>query len=116
MKQNREVYKEKMLVALENNLGLVCYACKEVGISRNTFYNYLKTDPEFKEKVDDIYEMQGDFVEKKLFKKIDEGDTSAILFYMKYKGRKRGYTDTIDVNIKDFKTKFPGINDDDTLA
>lgn len=116
MKHDRENYKKELLIALEKHMGLVAYACKEVGISRNTFYTYLKVDPEFKELVEDIYENQGDFVENSLFKKIKDGDTSAILFYMKYKGRKRGYTDTIDVNIKDFKTKFPGINDDDTSA
>ena len=86
-----------MLEALERSLGIVTPACKEVGISRNTFYEYYKTDAEFKAKVDDINEITLDFVENNLLKKIKEGSERSILFYMKYKARKRGYTDSLDI-------------------
>jgi hypothetical protein len=96
-KRQPEVYKEKLLVALEKSLGIVTPACKEVGISRDRFYEYYKTDEDFKKKVDDINDIQLDFVESQLFKKIKEGNSEMIRFYMKYKARKRGYTDTIDI-------------------
>lgn len=96
-KKQPEKYKEKLLEALERNLGIVTPACKEVGISRNQFYVYYNTDPEFKAKVDDINEITLDFAENQLLKKIKEGSERSILFYMKYKARKRGYTDSIDV-------------------
>ena len=96
-KHDPEWHKEKLLEALERSLGIVTPACKEVGISRNQFYEYCRTDPEFKAKVDDINEVTLDFAENQLLKKIKEGSERSILFYMKYKARKRGYTDSLDI-------------------
>lgn len=97
-KQQPDVWKEKLLIALEKSMGIVSPACKEVGISRDRFYTYYKTDEEFKKSVDEIYEMQGDFVETQLFKNIASGDRQSILFYLKYRGKNRGYTNSIEVS------------------
>jgi hypothetical protein len=96
-KHNPEWHKKKLLKALEFHKGIVSHACKDVGLSKTTFYDYCKKDPEFKNKVDEIDEITLDFVESKLLDKIDEGSERSILFYMKYKGRKRGYTDSLDI-------------------
>lgn len=90
-------HKKLLLEALERSLGIVTPACKEVGISRNQFYIYYKEDPEFKAAVDDIDEITLDFVENQLLRKIKEGENQAIMFYMKYKARKRGYTEKLDI-------------------
>lgn len=97
IKQKQIAVKKKLLEALERTLGIVTPACKEVGISRNQFYNYYNTDPEFKEKVDELENLTLDFVESQLFKQIKDGSERSILFYMKYKGRKRGYNDSLDI-------------------
>ena len=94
---NKAKHKQLLLLALEKSLGIVTPACKEVGITRNTFYDYYRTDEAFKKAVDDINEIVLDFTENQLFKKIKEGSERSILFYMKYKGRKRGYTDSVDI-------------------
>jgi hypothetical protein len=96
-KQQPEVWKKKLLVALEKTMGIVTPACKEVGISRDRFYTYYNDDPEFKRAVDDIQDIQTDFVEGQLFRKIREGSERSILFYMRYKGRKRGYSESVDI-------------------
>jgi len=90
-------HKKRLLEALERSLGIVTPACKEVGIARNTFYDYYRNDPEFKEAVDDIQEITLDFAENQLLKKVKEGSERSILFFMKYKGKKRGYTDSVDI-------------------
>ena len=95
--QKQEVYKKKLLEELERSLGIVTPACKDVGISRDTFYRYYKEDEVFRASVDDINEITLDFAENQLLKKIKEGSERSILFYMKYKARKRGYTDSIDI-------------------
>lgn len=95
--KNPELNKKRVLEALERTLGIVTPACKEAGISRNQFYVYYNTDPEFKAAVDDINEVTLDFVENQLLKKIKEGENQAIMFYMKYKARKRGYTEKIEL-------------------
>lgn len=97
-KQQPEVWKQKLLIALEKSMGIVTPACKEVGISRDRFYHYYNTDEEFKKSVDEIYEMQGDFVETQLFKNIAGGDRQSILFYLKYRGKNRGYTNSIEIS------------------
>lgn len=89
--------KDLVIQCLERSLGIVTTACGEAGISRDTFYKWYKTDPEFKAKVDDINEITLDFVENQLLKKIKEGSEKSIMFYMRYKARKRGYTDNVDI-------------------
>jgi hypothetical protein len=96
-KQNPEWNKKKTLQALERHLGVIQPAIKEAGICRQTFYYYMRTDPVFKQAVEDIHEATTDFVENELFKKIKEGSEKSIIFYMKHKGRKRGYSDTLDI-------------------
>lgn len=96
-KHQPEKYKAALLKALTNSLGIVTPACKEVGISRDRFYSYYNEDPDFKAAVDDIQNIQGDFVESQLFKKIQDGSEKSILFYMRYRGKSRGYTDSVDL-------------------
>lgn len=100
--------KKRLLEALEKSLGIVSDACKQVGISRQSFYVWLNEDPEFKAQVDEISNVSLDFAESKLFQLIDgvycektlgsetvvyqkPPDTIAIIFYLKTKGKKRGY-------------------------
>lgn len=97
-RRNPELNKKLLLEALERSLGLVTPACKEVGLSKDSYYDYYNKDENFRNKVDEINNLVLDFVESQLYKKIADGDTQSILFYMKYKGRKRGYTEAIDVN------------------
>lgn len=87
-----EARKEKFLQAFKNSLGIVSAACEVAGVSRKTYYRWTESDEEFAEKVKDMGDFQCDFVESKLLKKIEEGDTTAIIFYLKTKGKKRGYT------------------------
>jgi hypothetical protein len=100
MKKSQKKYNE-IVEALKNNLGNITLACKAVRLNRTSFYEWYNEDPEFKKMVDGVDDFTLDFVENQLLKKIKEGDRASILFYMKYKGRKRGYTESIttDVNI-----------------
>lgn len=119
-KHNPKWNKEKLLEALERSLGIVTPACKEVGISRKQFYVYYNTDPIFKEAVDDINDITLDFAENQLLKKIKEGSERSILFYMKYKARRRGYSDSLDItsggkaiNIQYISPKNDDISEDE---
>ena len=96
-KHQPEIYKAALIKALTKSLGLVTPACKEVGISRDRFYTYYNEDIDFKREVDDIQVIQTDFVESQLFKKIKDGSEKSILFYMRYRGKGRGYTDSVDI-------------------
>lgn len=101
-KSNKIEHTKKALIeALEKSLGVVTTACKLVGIARSTFYEYVKDDPEFAEAVKDIDEVTIDFAESQLHKQIKDGNTTATIFYLKTKGKKRGYVEKTEI---DFST------------
>lgn len=66
-------------------------------ISRVTYYNYFKDDPVFRQKAEDIQELQIDVAEAALLKKIKKEDTTAIIFYLKTKGKSRGYSERFEI-------------------
>lgn len=101
-KSNKIQHTKKALIeALEKSLGVVTTACKLVGVDRSTFYQYIKDDPEFAEAVKDIDEVTIDFAESQLHKQIKDGNTTATIFYLKTKGKKRGYVEKTEI---DFST------------
>ena len=85
--------KKALLEALEKTLGVVTTACKQVGVSRKTYYTYLKEDAEFLAEVNDIENVALDFAESQLHKQVQEGNTTATIFLLKTKGKKRGYVE-----------------------
>ena len=89
--------KKALLKALEQSLGVVTTACKNVGIDRTTFYRYYNEDEEFKVQVDDLVNVAIDFAESQLFKQIQGGNPSSTIFYLKTKGKKRGYIERQEI-------------------
>ena len=92
-----EQHKKAMIEALEKSLGVVTTACKVVGIGRTQFYQWLKDDDEFAQEVDDIQNIALDFAESQLHKQIGDGSTAATIFYLKTKGKKRGYIERQEI-------------------
>ncbi len=86
-----ETRKKAMIQALEKSLGVVTTAARQVGIERTTHYVWMKEDAEYKEAVQSIEDIALDFVETKLHTLIQNEDTAATIFYLKTKGKKRGY-------------------------
>lgn len=94
MQQKRTIQgKKKMLEALESTMGVVTPACKKCGIYRSTYYRWLDEDPEFKQAVDDVGNVAIDFVESKLFSQVQSDNITAIIFFLKTKGKHRGYVE-----------------------
>ena len=89
--------KQAMLAALEKSLGVVTTAAKQVGIERTTHYHWMKEDEEYKRAVESIEDVALDFAETKLHTMINNEDTAATIFYLKTKGKKRGYVERQEV-------------------
>jgi len=84
--------KEKVLSELENAIGIVTTACKRAGIDRSTFYEWKKKDPDFAAKVFEVQnEFAIDYAESKLLKNMEAGKETSIIFFLKTRGRHRGY-------------------------
>ena len=82
----------RFLAALSDTWGNVSAACTATGISRATHYNWRK-DAVYSEAVEHIEERNLDRAETALQGLIDAGNVTAIIFYLKTKGKKRGYTE-----------------------
>ena len=77
--------------------GTFAAACKSVGLSHSTAYDWRKADPAFDAAVvtarklaDDI---GGDFAEGKLMEAINNNELTGIIFYLKTKHKHRGYVE-----------------------
>ena len=99
MTTNSYIVKKNLLEALEQSLGIVTTACKIVGCARSTFYKYYKDDQDFRASVDELENLTLDFVESKLYKQIENDNTTATIFYLKTKGKKRGYIERKEVEM-----------------
>jgi len=98
--QNRtRSQKEAMLDAMEKNLGIVTDSCRQIGISRDTHYRWLKEDKQYKKAIKDIENVALDFAESALHQQIKKGNPLSTMFYLKCKAKKRGYIEQQDVKI-----------------
>lgn len=93
--------KEDLLTALAQNSGIVASSCRACNISRMTYYRWYNEDPDFRERCDDIKELQKDFAESLILKKMKEGDTTMIIFYAKTQMKDRGYTERQEITGRD---------------
>ena len=99
MDKSRHIKKETLLKALENSLGVVTIACKNADIPRSTYYKWLKDDEEFRAQVKEIENVALDFAESQLHKQISSNSTAATIFFLKTKGKARGYTEKSELDI-----------------
>jgi len=90
----------EFLIAFEKTLGVVTPAAQMIGVKRSTIYRWREMYPEFDKACKEISEVAVDFVETQLYKLIKDGSEASTIFYMKTKGRDRGYAEKLqhDVN------------------
>jgi len=99
MDESRHIKKESILKALESSLGVVTVACKSADVPRSTYYKWLNEDEEFAKAVKDIENIALDFGESQLHKQIGDGNTSATIFFLKTKGKRRGYIERSELDL-----------------
>lgn len=90
--------KAALIEAMQKSLGVVTSACKAVGVNRTTFYKYYNNDPDFARACDECSEIALDFAESQLHKQIQGGNPSSTIFYLKTKGKKRGYIEKQEID------------------
>ena len=91
------------LKAYRSNLGHITKACEKINISRQAFYCWMKDDPIFKQKIENIDESFIDLAESALRKNIKSGMQKAVEFYLLNK-KKKVYTNTV-------KSQLAGLDD-----
>ena len=90
--------REKFLKSLELKNGNISQACKAINISRQTFYAWSE-DEDFKIKAENVKESLLDLAESKLMENINNNENIAIIFYLKTKGKQRGYIEKQEVEV-----------------
>lgn len=97
--------KSELLEELKNNYALIRISLDKLDIPYSTYSNWYKTDPEFKDSVDEIKELSKELIESKLMEAINGGDLNAIKFYLRCKG---GYIETnkVEIEAKEFEIKL----------
>lgn len=89
-KKKREIF----IQMFRKTLGNVTITCRNTGIDRKTYYKWIAKYPDFKEECEYIRnEETGDFCEAALQKRIEAGDTVAIIFTLKTRFKDRGYVE-----------------------
>jgi hypothetical protein len=91
---------KKMLEALAENYVNVSKATRIMGISRETHYYWLDTSAQYKEKYEELKESLLDLAEEKLMINIDEAKEASIFFFLKTKGKDRGYVERQEIDAK----------------
>lgn len=114
-KASNSLLKSAMVQAMEKSLGIVTTACRNVGIGRDTHYRWMRDDNEYRQQIESIEGMALDLAESKLHEEILGGNTAAIIFFLKTKGKKRGYVEKQEVETTIKSPDFSGISTDDLM-
>lgn len=89
--------------------------CAALGIARKTFYEWKAKKKKLSELLEEADESILDFAESKLVEHINDGDVQSLIFFLKTKGKKRGYVEKVenDVNINQFEELMKSLEDDE---
>ena len=83
----------KIIEAAYNSNGLIIDIASKAHLNRNTVTIYMNEFPAVAEAVEDAKERLYDTVESKLYERIEAGDLTAIIFFLKTRCKDRGYTE-----------------------
>lgn len=92
------ILKERLLEAMELALGVVTRGCEIAGCSRVTHYNFMECDPDYKARFLALDEVALDFGETELHRQIRTGEVASTIFFLKTKGKKRGYIEKMEID------------------
>ena len=82
---------EQVAAALRSSGGIVTTAAGQLGVSHGAVFGYLKRHPELEEVRQEAIEATLDVAEGELLQQIKNGNLTAIIFFLKCKGKGRGY-------------------------
>jgi len=114
MEQNRtQINKDRILKALESSLGVITTALKSCDLSRTNFYKWLKEDEEFAKSVDEIENIQKDFIKSKYYECVKDKVPSVVIHAAK---TRLGWNETnrVDLTSGDKAINMPVITFVDT--
>lgn len=110
--------KKQFILLLQKNLGNVSAACRDAlpdnenmsenqkkhnqakrETIRSVHYKRMQSDEDYKTAVEAIDNITLDFAEGKLMQLVNEMNPTAVIFFLKTKGKKRGYIEKIESEV-----------------
>lgn len=92
----KDISVEELVPLLEKNKGNVAAVARRFGVSRGTILNRVNESPTLQKALADARESMLDNAESVLYKKVLEGSTPELLFFLKTQGRSRGYVERLE--------------------
>ncbi len=87
--------KQEIKQAIEGSGGIVSAIAKKLGCEWHTAEKYVNKYRETKEALSGEFERTLDLAESKLIANIKEGRETSLIFFLKTRGKKRGYIETL---------------------
>lgn len=93
MARKPELTVEKIAEALTATKGAAVLAARKLGVSHQSIYNWIAKSPTLKALKESFDEELLDIAELKVRERILDGDADLLKFYLRTKGKHRGYTE-----------------------
>lgn len=98
MNDKRQYYKTETIIdALRQSAGIVSFAAGKLGINRATLSRWISEERELQEACEEIREEMLDLSEAGLVQLIKDKDRESIRFYLRCKGKHRGWVEGMQV-------------------
>ena len=105
-----KITKKKVIAAIEDSAGIMSVIAKRAGCCGWTISRKLKKYPELIELIKNEKDKILDLAETQIIKKIKGGDNTMIIFYLKTKGKERGYVERVEQKVDLEVSKVPSLN------
>jgi predicted transcriptional regulator len=89
--------RDDLIATLKSLDGNMAATARRFHCSRALVWRYVNEDHELREFVDELSESFKDVAEQTLFNAIREGNIIATIFYLKTRGRDRGYSERVEL-------------------
>lgn len=89
--------KQDLITAIQKYNGNISAIARSFDVTRAAIYDYIEKRPELKELIQQERETIIDDVESELFKHAKRGNLSAMIFFLKTQGKKRGYVERSEI-------------------
>ena len=81
----------QVITALQQSGGIMAHAARKLGLERSTLHKRIHENPKLMESLEAAKERNLDLAESKLMQAINDRELTAIIFYLKTQGKRRGY-------------------------
>lgn len=99
MPKDTPAYTEaQMLLALTKSEGFITTAAGHLKCSAKTVERYVRRYPSLRQLIDQLKEKHLDQIENVLLNRARKGDPWAVIFFLKTRGRLRGYTEKYEIS------------------